>query len=852
MAKDGSVEATLVDFLQARAEEFGGRDALLFRPGFRYRRWSYADIWEGAGRIAAMLQQRGLSRGDRALIWGPNCPQWVLALFGCLRAGVIVVPIDLRSPREFVENVASRVDARLSFVSRVTPGYHRELGVPEIDFEDLEALSEDMPAPTPVDIGPDDLAEVMFTSGTTGDPKGVMLTHRNITANMASVVQVAPGKGSDRLMSILPLSHMLEQMGGLLVPMTAGANITYPAARQATVLFRTMKERRVTTMVLVPQLLDLFMKGIEREVRRQGKEVLWAKLMKVAALAPFPVRRVLFRQVHKKLGGRLSFIFAGGAPLDPDLGAKWNLLGVDVVQGYGATETSPVITCHSQDSPRYDSPGPPVPGVEVKIAGDGEVLVRGENVTQGYWNAPEATASSFEDGWYKTGDQGEFDEEGCLHLKGRKKDMIVLGSGLNVYPEDIEAMLVKHDAVEDAAVVGLPRQSGPEVHAALIVPDAARAPDAVAWANGRLAEHQRVRGFTVWPDEDFPRTHTLKVKKALLTDVLLSEDGAESDSPARQPAQEGPSLEGLIAEIAEIPVAQVADDKTLDGDLGHGLAEACRAPVRHRGGARRLPGRVSNGAGYHRRGPGNDGRRGVPDARGEEVRAVGDELVVQAAPGRHPARGHIPGSQAAVRLQGGGSFADRGPGRSGALRGKSLPAARQRPDHQGHAAASPQAPVHRGLGGAVEQPRVPHHPSAARKRLPLLEGGRGAREPGEHGPHPGRRLVSPHLPRGRADRRWPHAPLQGRHGSRRRGVGHTRRAPQARHPEDRLANRLPHVQQGRRGGALRPSHQLPARHNLRTGDRQVRGSGEGAVEWRAGLAFTILYPTFDEDCACSG
>ena len=568
MRKNGSVEATLVEFLRTRAEEFGERDALLFRPGFRYQRWSYADLWEGAGRIAALLQARGLAKGDRALIWGPNCPQWVLAMFGCLRAGVIVVPLDLRSPREFVENVTTRVDAKLSFVSRVTPSYHGELGVPEIDFEDLEFLSEDMPAPAQVDIGPDDLAEVMFTSGTTGDPKGVMLTHRNITANIDSVVQVAPGKKSDRMMSILPLSHMLEQMGGLLVPMNAGANITYPTARQATVLFRTMKERRVTMMVLVPQLLELFMKGIEREVKRQGKEALWAKLMKVAALAPFSVRRLMFRQVHKKLGGKLTFIFAGGAPLDPDLGAKWNLLGVDVVQGYGATETSPVITCHYQSKPRYDSPGPPVPGVDVKIAEDGEVLVRGDNVTQGYWNAPEATASSFENGWYKTGDQGEFDDEGYLHLKGRKKDMIVLGSGLNVYPEDIEATLVKHEAVEDAAVVGLPRQSGPEVHAALIVTDVAHASDAVSWANGRLAEHQRVRGFTVWPDEDFPRTHTLKVKKVLLADMLLSEGEGESDSSARQAAaQEGPSLEGLIAEIAEIPVVQVADEKTLDGDL---------------------------------------------------------------------------------------------------------------------------------------------------------------------------------------------------------------------------------------------------------------------------------------------
>ncbi len=566
--KGDQVEATLVGFLRARAEEFGRRPALLFRPGFRYQRWSYADLWEQAGRIATLLQQRGLGKGDRALIWGPNCPQWVLALFGCLRAGVVVVPLDVRSPRDFVERVADKVDAKLSFISRATPSYHGELGVSEIDFEELEGLIEGLPEPAAVEIAPDDLAEVMFTSGTTGDPKGVMLTHRNLTANLASATQVAAGTPSDRLMSILPLSHMLEQMGGLLAPLAAGANVTYPTARQATVLFRTMKERRVTMLILVPQLLDLFMKGIEREVRRQGKEALWAKLMQVAARVPFPVRRVLFRQVHGKFGGKLSFMFVGGAPLDPDLGAKWNLLGVQVVQGYGATETSPIITCHPRAQPRYDSPGPPIPGVEVKIADDGEVLVRGENVSQGYWEAPEATAAAFKDGWYLTGDQGEIDDEGFLHLKGRKKDMIVLGSGLNVYPEDIEATLVKHDAVQDAAVVGLERASGPEIHAALLMTDAAAAAAAVDWANGQMADHQRIRGHTVWPDEDFPRTHTLKVKKRILADMLLGADG-DGPAPAAPPAggQDEPTLERLIAEVAEVAVAEVAADKSLAGDL---------------------------------------------------------------------------------------------------------------------------------------------------------------------------------------------------------------------------------------------------------------------------------------------
>ena len=174
--------------------------------------------------------------------------------------------------------------------------------------------------------------------------------------------------------------------------------------------------------------------------------------------------------------------------------------------------------------------------MEVKIADDGEVLVRGENVSQGYWEAPEATAAAFGDGWYKTGDQGEIDAEGFLHLKGRKKDMIVLGSGLNVYPEDIEATLVKHDAVQEAAVVGLPRSGGPEIHAALLMTDdAAAAADAVEWANGQMADHQRIRGFTVWPEEDFPRTHTLKVKKARPHRYAAGHGrrGAGADGPAK-------------------------------------------------------------------------------------------------------------------------------------------------------------------------------------------------------------------------------------------------------------------------------------------------------------------------------
>ena len=561
-----SVGDTMVSFLRGASEKFGPRTALMFKPAFRYQRWSYADLWEESGRVATMLQERGLAKGDRVLLWGPNCPQWVLSFFGSLRAGGVVVPLDLRCPAEFVRNVASQTEPKLAFVSRLTPEFRSELGVPEVYFEELEGLVHDLPAPTATLIEPDDLAEIMFTSGTTGDPKGVMLTHKNLTSNVDATSQHTPGKPSDRLLSILPLSHMFEQLGGLFLPLRVGANVTYPTARQPTVLARTMQERKVTMLLLVPQGLELLMNSIEREVSRRGKERLWRLLMKVAGRSPSRIRRLLFRSVHKKFGGNLRMIASGGAALDRDLGRKWELLGVNVTQGYGATEASPVIAIHMEDRPRYDSVGPPLPNVEVRISDDDEVLLRGPSITPGYWQAADKTAAAFDDGWYKTGDQGYLDESGFLHLKGRKKDMIVLPSGQNVFPEDIEAVLNKHEAVTEAAVVGLPTGPSVEVHAVLVLDDPADAEEAVGWANDRLAEHQKVRGHTVWPEDDLPRTHTMKVKKGVLVDALT---GA---SPAAKPEQTvvgtgARGLEHIVADISGHPVEEITEDKVLSDDL---------------------------------------------------------------------------------------------------------------------------------------------------------------------------------------------------------------------------------------------------------------------------------------------
>lgn len=256
--------------------------------------------------------------------------------------------------------------------------------------------------------------------------------------------------------------------------------------------------------------------------------------------------------------------------MDSQLGAKWALLGVKVIQGYGTTEASPVISCHTLRNPRFDSAGRPLPGVEVRISEEGEILARGPNITPGYWEAPEQTTAAFEDGWYKTGDLGLIDAQGFLHIKGRKKNMIVLPSGLNVFPEDVEGALAKHPDVTDAVVVGLPKASRVEVHAALLLRDPAVAREVVSWTNRQLADHQRIRGFTVWPEEDFPRTHTLKVKKNVVLDVLkgvISSAAAVEAAPKATDAGAARDLEGLVAEISSLPVEQVTPEKTLGDDL---------------------------------------------------------------------------------------------------------------------------------------------------------------------------------------------------------------------------------------------------------------------------------------------
>ena len=569
---------TLVELLENSSKTFGANPALLIKPSFRYLVWSYADLWKDSGRVAVFLQDRGVEKGDRILIWGPNMPQWVLGFFGALRAGAVPVPLDVRSAPDFVSKVVEATEPRLAFVSRasqqIAPG---ELlsNLLSVNLENLDqqvaGYSSD---PTDVDIKPDDLAEIMFTSGTTGDPKGVTLTHRNIVSNAQAVKGIFPGSSSDCLLSLLPLSHMLEQCGGLLVPFLCGARIVYPVSRQPSLLFKAFQENQITLLVLVPQGLQLFMNGIEREVERQEKAGAWRAMHRIAPRMPMAARRRMFGGVHQRFGGRLRCILSGGAFLEPDLARKWENLGIPVVEGYGATEASPVIAFNTLSRRVLGSVGRTLPGQDVSIAEDGEILVRGPNVTSGYWQNKQATEAAFEKEWYKTGDLGYLDDSGQLYLRGRKKDLIVLANGQNVYPEDIERLLNSHPAVTEAVVVGLPAEAGggETVHAVLLLDDTLPSRDIIEQVNGRLADHQRITSHTVWPQEDFPRTHTLKVKKVLVLDYLKEAASRPSEAPTAAPqTATSTHIDPLflsISQVSQVPVTVVEADKTLGDDLG--------------------------------------------------------------------------------------------------------------------------------------------------------------------------------------------------------------------------------------------------------------------------------------------
>jgi len=537
---------TLLDFLSGAA----GRpnEFLVYDDGYRSWTYSYSDVGRAARIFAGRLRESGIGKGDKVLIWSENRPEWVAALWGCLLEGVIAVPIDYRSSAGLVRRIGNIVDAKALLAGEeVSPVED----FPVWRLADLEWTGTPASGPAPA-ISRDDIAEILFTSGTTADPKGVIIKHRNLLANIEPVERevrkyLKYGKPffPIRFLNLLPLSHMFGQaMATFVPPMLTGVTV-FLRGYNPQEIARQIRKRRVSVAVLVPKILEVLREFVLQAVPEAGRTY--------SDKPHWLVRWWRYRKVHRLFGWKFWGFVVGAAPLDPELEEFWSRLGYIVIQGYGLTETAPVVTLNHPFHARKGTVGTPIAGVEVKIAPDGEILVRGENVTPGYYHA--TVEGAFEDGWFHTGDIGSMDAGGSLSVHGRKKEMIVTPEGLNVFPEDVERVLDRQPGVRESAVLGPDR-----VHAVLVLEPGADAETIVRTANTALEDHQKIRGVSVWPGDKLPRTEgTRKLKRREVRQWVESGAGP---GPA---ASRQDSLQEIIARYARDRA--VRPDTTLD-ELG--------------------------------------------------------------------------------------------------------------------------------------------------------------------------------------------------------------------------------------------------------------------------------------------
>jgi len=574
---------TLIDFFRdiitIRAE------FLVYDDGYRRRRHSYEEVGRAARGFATKLAAAGLKKDDKVIFWGENRPEWVVCYWGCLIAGVIVVPIDYRSSADFVEKVRHLVHATHVLVGDDVPVSDAAAKAPGVEwwrFADVD-WQADGPMPA-VQVSRDDVTQIIFTSGATAEPKGVVIRHRNVLANIVPVErEIAKYRRYARpfrplrFLNLLPLSHMFGQSMATNIPPMVRGTVIFTRSFNPHDLVHLIYARRVSVLVCVPKILDVLRehvahtfpesteapasatsgRGATRQPVLAGRSASRTVPAGKPAHISIPGRWWKYRRVHRAFGLKFWAFVVGAAPLAPELEEFWRRMGFAVIQGYGLTETAPIVTLnHPFKGGKEGSVGTPISGVEIQIADDGEILVRGENVTSGYYGGDEAKDPG---GWLHTGDVGERDEQGRLYIKGRKKEMIVTPEGLNVFPEDVERALNDLRGVRESAVVGVTSGGEERVHAVLVLEPGADQQSILREANTRLQDHQRIRGASIWPAAELPRTEgTRKLKRSAIREWV-----AAGGQPLA--AAGGDTLEALIARFAR--GRDVSGDTTLE-DLG--------------------------------------------------------------------------------------------------------------------------------------------------------------------------------------------------------------------------------------------------------------------------------------------
>jgi long-chain acyl-CoA synthetase len=591
---------------------------------------SYAELRRMAESVGRWIAENGFARGSRLAILADNHPRWVAAYLGIIASGCAAVPLDTAlhadQVTKLLKNSGSSAlfcDAKHVPVARpaaneipvglvlMDPERMAQVSIHEQWLGNLPAIFDSGPGKfKAVDAKLEELASLLYTSGTTADPKGVMLTHANMLGEVEAVfnwVEISP---SDALLGVLPMFHVLAQMANLLLPLVKGARVVYLETLNTTELLRALRERDITVFAVVPQFYYLIHERIFQEVAKRGAitEKVFQGLMSLnRALRKFGINAgpVLFSKVHETLGKEMRYLATGGSRFDPQIGNDFHDLGIDVLQAYGLTETTAAVFANSPTNNVIGSVGQALKGVEAKIVDPqpqeegpavGEVALRGAVVMKGYWNRPDATAAVMRDGWFLTGDLGYFDAHRNLFLTGRKKEVIVLSNGKNVYPEEIEAHYLKSPLIKEIAVMGLegaPGEGGDRLYA-VVVPDfdvlrqrkIVNVKEAIRFdiegLSQKIASTKRIGSYEIW-QEDLPRTTTRKIKrfevekrvKANLARKTKEDDSELAVEKPLTPEQtawlEQPSAQRaleIVREAARAKPPQMRPDLNLDLDLG--------------------------------------------------------------------------------------------------------------------------------------------------------------------------------------------------------------------------------------------------------------------------------------------
>lgn len=512
--------------------------------------YTYRQLKEEVIKVKNHLLGLGLKKDDKFAVMGENSPEWAISYLGIVRAGLVVVPVDRMSQDAEIIHILSQSESKGILCSETYLDKIKELKGQIKDLKWIIPMSEIKTMAPAKDypvrkIDPKGLAVLIFTSGTTGTSKAVMLSHYNIISNMNSVERFIEINEKDTLCSIIPMHHTFEGTAGFLFALYRGAAIYYPLSLKPNDILATMKESRVSCLIAVPLLFEKFVGAVYRKVGSASlpTKIMFNAISGIGTALPF-LRKPLFAKVRREMGlGNIRIACAGGAALTDKVAHALQLLAVPIIQGYGLSETSPVLSVSPLEKPKVKSVGVPIPDVEIKIDdpdenGIGEIITRGPNIMLGYYKNEQATREIIKDGWLYTGDLGYIDNEGYVYITGRKKSLIVTQTGKNIQPEEIEDKLVKSEWIKEVLVVPrIDQQTKKEQIYALIFPDYERLelhsqekgmtmsePDVeniikeeVRKVNEVLPAYKKVTAFEI-RDEEFPKTSTQKIKRHLFVD----------------------------------------------------------------------------------------------------------------------------------------------------------------------------------------------------------------------------------------------------------------------------------------------------------------------------------------------